>query len=195
LVTERLPGVPVTARLPATAVKVGRLLRRLHELPEPPPFAGGQLRWDEFISWWSTLELQNAFERGFLATHEHQAIAAHYGALLPRLAARPFGLIHGDCQAEHWLVDPGDQEVLGVVDFADAQSGDPLMDIAVLTMWDPVLTEFVLKGHGSSDDLDLLPSYGLLRHLAAANWLSDHGVTYHAQRNLAAVRQWLAEHS
>src|SRR6266704_3398534 len=93
------------------------------------------------------------------------------------LAQRPVVLLHGDLQTAHILVDPQTEKVLAFLDFADAQPGDPLLDIAVLTLWDPGLTDFLLEGYSgmanTEETKQLLSLYRLLRHLAEIPWLLE----------------------
>lgn len=61
-------------------------------------------------------------------------------------------LLHGDLHTDHILIESQTEKVLAFLDFADAQPGDPLWDIAVVTLWDNGLTDLHL----------VLPSLNLL---------------------------------
>jgi aminoglycoside phosphotransferase (APT) family kinase protein len=101
-------------------------------------------------------------------------------------------LLHGDLQTAHILVDPQTEHVLAFLDFADAQAGDPLLDIAVVTLWDHGLTDFLLEGYsgivGNEETQQLLSLYRLLRHLAEIPWLLERGFKALAERNITALR-------
>jgi aminoglycoside phosphotransferase (APT) family kinase protein len=78
-------------------------------------------------------------------------------------------LLQGDLQTAHILVDPQTEKVLAFLDFADAQPGDPLVDLAVVTLWDQQLTDFLLEGYSgiakTEETQRLLALYRLLHHL------------------------------
>ena len=101
-------------------------------------------------------------------------------------------LLHGDLQTAHILIDPQTEHVLAFLDFADAQPGDPLLDIAVLTLWDHGLTDFLLEGYGgiagNEETQQLISLYRLLRHLAEIPWLLERGFKALAERNIMALR-------
>ncbi len=95
-------------------------------------------------------------------------------------------------QTAHILVDPQTEHVLAFLDFADAQAGDPLLDIAVVTLWDHGLTDFLLEGYsgiaGNEETQQLLSLYRLLRHLAEIPWLLERGFKALAERNITALQ-------
>ena len=197
LITEQVAGVPLSSAYPLAAEATGRLLRRFHALGAAPAFVDGsvsQQRWSGFIRDWAEREIAATLRRGALAEDEARRLRRHFADLAPILDQRPCALIHGDCQTEHVLIDPASQRVNALLDFVDARPGDPLVDVAVLTLWDRALTPAVLRGDGG-DDPDaptLLPAYRLLRHLAAANWLVANGAPEHASAHERAVQQALA---
>ena len=195
LITEQVAGVPLSSVFPGAAKGAGRILRRFHALGAAPPFAGGGRRWSAFIRSWAEREIVESLARGALPPGEASALQRHYSQLAPVLDQRPCALILGDCQTDHVLVDPTTQEVRAILDFVDTQPGDPLVDVAVLTLWDAALTAPVLRGYG--EDIEeaaaLLPAYRLLRHLGAANWLVRHGLPDEALRHDRAVREYVSE--
>lgn len=79
-----------------------------------------------------------------LNPHYPSELCEQVETLQPVLMQRPIVLLHGNLQAAHILVDPQSEQVLAFLDFADAQPGDPLLDIAVVTLWDQELTDFLL---------------------------------------------------
>src|SRR6266849_4494976 len=74
-----------------------------------------------------------------------------------------------------------------------AQPGDPLLDIAVVTLWDHGLTDLLLKGYScianNEETKQLLSLYRLLRHLAEIPWLLERGFKELAARNIRALEK------
>jgi len=70
------------------------------------------------------------------------------------------------------------------------------LDIAVLTLWDYELTDFLIEGYGTivlnGDTQQLLSFYRLLRHLAEIPWLLERGFKELAERNILALKDSLA---
>ena len=190
LATPLVRGAPLSSRWPAAAREAGRAVRRLHDVGASPPFSGGQDDWAAFVSWWADREIAACRERGVLDGRTAAALRERFDALRPALADRPVALLHGDLQAEHVLVDPATGRLAAILDLADVQPGDPLLDVAVLSLWDEPLAEPVLAGYGGAAGPDagrLLAAYRLLRHLAAVPWLLDRGLTREADRSLRAI--------
>ena len=113
----------------------------------------------------------------------------------PMLAVRPIAFLHGDLQAEHILVDPQTQRVIAFLDFADAQPGDPLLDIAVLSLWDHDLANRVLEGYigieNNEQTKQLLFQYRLLRHIAEIPWLLNRGFNERAEKDIQAIKKFV----
>lgn len=193
LITERVGGIPLASAYPLAAEEAGGLLRRFHALGARPPFVDGQSRWSAFIRGWANRGIATMVERRAIGPGDGQRLYRHFAAIAAVLGARPCVLIHADLQAEHVLIDPVTQRVTAFLDFVDTQPGDPLVDIAVLTLWDSALAAPILAGYGAAghEDVDLLPTYRLLRHLGAANWLTGHGVHAEATRHEQAVHHYL----
>ena len=195
LVMKQVIGHPLSSHQIYAAKEAGRYLQRFHTIGAHPPFVGGQQHWDDFILWWIRDELEK-IERFEVFDHmqliELQEI---FDRLKSLLAQRPVVLLHGDLQTDHILVDSQTEKVLAFLDFADAQPGDPLLDIAVLTLWDKGLTDSFLEGYigieNNEETKQLLPLYRLLRHLAEIPWLLDRGFKKNAERNITAIRRFL----
>jgi len=194
LITERVGGVPLTSACSLAAEEAGRLLRRFHSLGASPPFVDGQRNWSVFIRDWADREIATMVERRTIRSDDGQRLHRHFAALDTVLSARPCVLIHADLQAEHVLIDPVAQRVTAFLDFVDSQPGDPLVDIAVLTLWDSDLAVPLLAGYGAVENADaaLLPAYRLLRHLGAANWLMTHDVPAETTRHEQVVHHYLS---
>lgn len=107
------------------------------------------------------------------------------------LADRPCCLIHDDLQPDHVLVDRG--RISAFLDFADADRGDPLNDVAVLTLWEPTFEQLLWQGYEpdleTSSGRVLLPAYRMLRHVGAAFWLVEHGMD--SQQHIHRLHQLL----
>src|SRR6266567_1860738 len=183
LAMKQIIGHPLSSRNTFAAKEAGRYLQRFHDIGAHPPFSGGQQHWDAFISWWANHEIEKVKRLDVL---DH---------LQPLLVQRLIVLLHGDLQAEHILVDSQTEKVLAFLDFADAQPGDPLMDIAVVTLWDYGLADLLLDGYSSIENNEetrqLLSLYRLLRHLAEIPWLLERGFKESAERDIIAVQDSL----
>ena len=80
---------------------------------------------------------------------------------------------HGDLQVAHVFVD-GD-EVTGVLDWSEAGPGDPLDDLATLTLGHEEHLADVLEGYGGEVDLDVIRGWWSRRSLLVIRWLMEHG--------------------
>ncbi len=90
-------------------------------------------------------------------------------------ALRPWTpvFIHGDLQIAHVFVD--DDEVTGVIDWSEASQGDPLFDLATLTLAHEEHLGDVVAGYGTEVDRELIRAWWSLRCLLVVRWLIDHG--------------------
>jgi aminoglycoside phosphotransferase (APT) family kinase protein len=152
---------------PAAWAAAGAAVRKLHEAPLPP-WTGRSI--DEI-----TTRLDNECEwlitAGVLPTdlvERNREIAD--AALRPWTPA----FIHGDLQITHVFVDDQD-EVTGVIDWSEAQQGDPLFDLAILTLGHEECLPDLLAGYGADVDLAVIQGWWSLRSLSAARWLVEHG--------------------
>ena len=195
LAMRQVIGRTLSAAMRRAPRDAGAQIARFHRLGAHPPFADGQPHWEDFILSRVDRELARLRHLGVLAEGEAVALRRRFDQLRPSLAARPIVLLHGDLQAEHIIVDPEGERVLALLDFADAQPGDPLLDFAILTLWDRGLTAPVLDGYGGTGDRAvtkrLLAHYRLLRHLGEVPWLLARGFDDLAERNLAVIHESL----
>ena len=187
---RRVFGQPLGAGHTAAGA-AGAFLARFHRLEAQPPFPSGQLRWDDHIATsveyvLADLEPRHIFDARRL-THFRRCFAARQS----RLARRPISLLHGDLQPAHVMVDERGERVVAFLDFADAGPGDPLFDLAVLTLNDETLVAPLLAGYATIPDdaetRELIATYRLLRHLGSIPWLLDRNFDQNAARSIAAV--------
>jgi aminoglycoside phosphotransferase (APT) family kinase protein len=94
------------------------------------------------------------------------------------------GFLHGDMQAAHIFIGD-DNEVVGVIDWADSAFGDPLADISVLTVGHPEFLDAVIDGYGSPVDRSVVAAYQTVRRLWSVRWMVEHG--YDAAGDIAAL--------
>jgi len=138
----------------------------LHDAPLPP-WPGRTIeelasRLDQECEWLLT----NRVLPRDLVTHNRRIAEA---------ALRPWTPVftHGDLQITHVFVD-GD-EVIGVIDWSEACQGDPLYDLAVLTLGHEENLAGLIAGYGRDVDIDLIHAWWSWRSLVAARWLVEHG--------------------
>ena len=174
-------GAADAAAPPPVWTAAGELARRLHESTPPARLRSwfaleGLAAWIDSMRDWLLRETRVApglvDERAAFA-HEH-------------LDHREVELVftHGDLQAEHILVDDH-AAIAGVIDWGDAGLGDPLYDLAVLTVGHGEHLDDVLVGYGQDVDRDVIRAYWTLRRLGSVRWMTEHG--YDARGDIAAL--------
>jgi aminoglycoside phosphotransferase (APT) family kinase protein len=195
LAMKYVRGHPLSSRYPLAAREAGEYLQRIHSISAHPPFSGGQQQWDTFISWWRNQEMEKIKRLAVLDRRQIVALQTYFDTFQSLLVQRPVALLHGDLQAAHILVDAQTEQVLAFLDFADAQPGDPLLDIAVVTLWDHALADFLLEGYDNIDNNEetkqLIAFYRLVRHLAEIPWLLERDFKELAARNIVALQNFL----
>ena len=177
LVARWIPGRGVTAADPPDVLAdVGRLLRRVHDLPAGSSYSG-RPSISAWIGDWLTIVLGwwgRSDGVGRATGTQVAAARAWFAEVGPALAAAGAGTaILLDGRPQHVIVD--DEGVVGLIDVADLDSGDPAMDLAVLELDEPGMCDAVLAGYRPGSDerarLDaVVPFYVFLRALAAAEW-------------------------
>lgn len=196
LIMKYIDGSPITSKNIEASREAGRYLQSFHNLGAQPPFSGGHSKWDEFILWWALKEIDNVKNLNIFTEHQLQQLTEMFNDLKPLLVSRPTVLLHGDLQSEHILVSKTEDKVLAFLDFADAQPGDPLLDIAVLTLNDEQLADLVLEGYGSNENSNetktLLAHYRLLRRLAEIPWLHNRGLNDKVNLNILTIQNILS---
>jgi aminoglycoside phosphotransferase (APT) family kinase protein len=195
LAMKQVMGHPLSSHNPSAAKEAGNYLQRFLTLGAHLPFSGGQQQWETFISWWANKEIEQVKRLDVLDPHQMSELHEQFEILQPLPMQRPIVLLHGDLQTAHILVDPQTEKVLAFLDFADAQPGDPLLDIAVVTLWNQELTDFFLEGYSSiehtTETKQVLSLYRLVRHLAEIPWLVERGFQERAARNMTALKDAL----
>jgi aminoglycoside phosphotransferase (APT) family kinase protein len=190
---RQVVGQPISSAHPHAAHEAGALLARFHRIGAHPPFSTGARTWDQHVLVWIERELGSVGMFDALSASEIEMLRTHLFRLCTTLTSRPIALLHGDLQPVHLLVDERGERIVALLDFAEVQAGDPLLDIAVLTLWDEALTAPILAGYPSlTDDTatrDLIAEYRLLRHISEIPWLLERGYTEYADRNIVAVRE------
>jgi aminoglycoside phosphotransferase (APT) family kinase protein len=178
LVIAAIDGNPLDTCSEQAWVDAGSLLARLHRL-RPPPDMGraryGPADLHQFIDG----ALETARSSGAVEDAALVKAGAQLGDLASRVDCGVVTFVHSDLQPEHVLVGSTGR-IVGIVDWADAGTGDPLFDLAVLTLWDADRLGAVVAGYGNppapSDEMRTrIGMYWTLRHLASAGWLAAHG--------------------
>lgn len=168
-------GEPSTASSAAWAA-AGATVRALHNAPLPPR-AGRQP--DELAS---TLSI----ECDWLVDNAALPVdAVTRNRRLAEDALRPWApaFVHGDLQVDHVFV-AGD-EITGIIDWSEAGQGDPLYDLAALTLGHQEHLVDVVAGYGTHEDVEIIRAWWSLRCLTSIRWLTEHG--YGQPENLPEV--------
>jgi aminoglycoside phosphotransferase (APT) family kinase protein len=158
-------GEPSTASRAAWAA-AGAAIRTLHEAPPPPwPLAHPErtrAELDEECAWLVAHDVASSA----VVERNRQAAEAVFRPWTPVFA-------HGDLQITHIFV--ADDEVTAVIDWSEAGPGDPLFDIASLTLGHEERLGDFLAGYGGEVDLDVIRGWWSLRSLLNIRWLIEHG--------------------
>jgi aminoglycoside phosphotransferase len=172
LALAALPGRPLgrlgepSVASPAAWVAAGTALRTLHDAPLPP--------WPSRRREESEPRLDAECER-LVSDGVLPADLVRRNREVAAAALRPWTPVfaHGDLQVGHVFVD-GDA-VTGILDGSEAGQGDPLYDLAILTLGHEERLAEVLTGYGEVVDLDAVRGWWSWRSLMGVRWLLDHG--------------------
>lgn len=132
----KVPGVPLGPRVVAAeraraiALSMGEAVSALHAFPRERAVALGapDTGWERAAP---RARRALARLRGVALRLPREVVARAERCLtdaLPPEGAGPTTLTHSDLRAEHLLVDPASLELTGVIDWGDAQLGDPAVD-------------------------------------------------------------------
>jgi aminoglycoside phosphotransferase len=177
----RKPNVLALAALPGTALGLlgepslaspeawaatGTAVRMLHDAPLPP--------WDSTRRAQLAASLDEECEL-LVTTGVLPADLVSRNREVAEAAFRPYTpvFIHGDLQITHVFVE-GDV-VTGVLDWSEAGQGDPLYDLAILTLGHEERLGDLLAGYGPGVDIDVIHAWWSQRSLMATRWLAEHG--------------------
>lgn len=158
-------GEPSTASPEAWAA-VGATIRTLHQAPLPP-WPGPDV---------DTLAARLAGECDWLVANQIlSADVVTRNRHLAEAVLRPWtpAFIHGDLHIEHVFVD-GDR-VTGIIDWSEACRGDPLFDLASLTLANEANLDHLIAGYGVDVDRDLIRAWWSYRSLVVIRWLFENG--------------------
>ena len=105
----------------------------------------------------------------------------------------PRRLLHGDFSAEHILLSSDGRTVIGVIDWTDAEFGDPAFDFGYLWVWrgDPLVGEVLQHYQGDVDGefLDRVRVYGVCSAVADYHYGIMAGIDKNRQIGLAALER------
>ena len=159
----------------------GRVLRRIHSAP---PLRQRSVPWGEAMEGMFSAELGWMADHGFIEPAEASSAREVAAALRPVMDETPLGWIHGDCQAAHFIVAPGEARIAAVIDWADEHQGAPEMDFAVFSLFDGETWRHALDGYAATAEFRerlerTLPLYRAIRAAGSLRWLETHGYPGH----------------
>lgn len=159
------PEEPSTAS-PAAWRATGAALRRLHDAPLPPR-PGKRVedvaaRLDLECRW---LADNDVLPADIVDRNRRRAETV--------LRSWTPAFVHGDLHVRHVFVD-GD-ELTGIIDWSEAAQGDPLYDIASLTLAHRERLDELLAGYGDDVDRDLIEAWWAYRCLVVVRFLVENG--------------------
>lgn len=180
LVLERLPGIPLPTD-PARQdrelwARAGEDLRAVHEIRLPgfgPLVPAAAEPRGEADSWCSLADaayddgIPRLVDRGVLTVTEADKLRDRIDEARPAFEQVVEGrLLHGDLESGHVFHIAGG-DYAGLIDFGQAQAGDPRWDLARIPLWDgETALDALLDGYGrdtvtEADRALLLPIYRL----------------------------------
>ena len=198
LVLTMAEGHALSGASPRVAwADAGRHLRRLHDLAHPPGIprfnqTGGD--WRDFLLWWTDRATGKVADTGVLSPGEVRRLRSQLSTAFREMADPECRLLHGDCQPDHFFIEPRTGGLTALIDFGDASIGDPAWDVAVLTLRHPQRLGAVLHGYRPGSQMreyigQWVPAYRTLRSIGVVNWLADNGLDHGA--DLQFLRQHL----
>ena len=173
--------------------EAGRVLRCIHEIEGNNPLYGGNDRWVDWMAGWLNHALHWWKTEGSGNSAEIESAQQAFDALRPLLTTRGHDFILFDGRPDHFIVQ--DKQLMGLIDVAEARTGDAAMDLGVLAVTDPKLMPGILAGYGTTSEeqviLDqLIPFYTFMRRLAMAEWDLEHGDGLKAHKSLKLLKRY-----
>ncbi|GAA1645039.1 phosphotransferase [Actinoplanes couchii] len=177
----RQPSVIALGALPGTALGVlgepspaspaawaaaGAAIRTLHDTPPPGRRgrnAGARVRAD--LETECGLLVAGGLLPAALVERNRAVAEAAFRPATPLFT-------HGDLQITHVFTE--NDQVTGVLDWSEAGQGDPMFDLATLTLGHEDRLGDVLSGYGPADPV-AIRAWWSLRSLLNVRWLADHG--------------------
>jgi aminoglycoside phosphotransferase (APT) family kinase protein len=184
LVLRFIDGIPLHREVDGAGWRsAGHVLQRLHGLswPAGAGAAGWSGRtWPDHFRWWADHERDQLLTDGPLPAPVIHQMHRYLSATFSGMGEPALHLLHGDCQTDHYLMTAGSSHIAGVLDFGDAVVGDPVWDLALLTLDVPHMLGELLRGYHPDTSTErrtheLLPAYQLVRRLGSARWMREHG--------------------
>jgi len=187
-------GIPLTSQHRRAAQEAGKYMSLFHNIRDYQPSTGDLTTWENFVVRWSSYGVDKIEKFGLFSPEEITALREIFATVNPQLIQRAaVSLIHSDLRAEHIIIDPHTQQVRAFLDFADARIGDPLLDFAVISLWDEELASALLAGYPDLEDTStiqrMIASYRLLRHVVELPWLLDRNLNANAHRHIEAIKR------
>lgn len=170
---EELAGSPLgrlgdpTSRSSAAWRSTGAAIQKLHGAPLPPWIAPGPSE----ITTELDAECEWLVTSGVLSD---ELVVRNRDVAAVALREWSPAFTHGDLQIAHVFLDENDA-VTGILDWSEAAQGDPLYDLATLTLGHPEHLDDLVAGYGSPVDRHVIRGWWSVRSLLAARWLIEHG--------------------
>jgi aminoglycoside phosphotransferase (APT) family kinase protein len=162
---------------PAAWRAVGAAIRSLHDAPLPP-WTSSQCQQQPVLNGRGTYSFPPLFEsecEWLVANDVVSGDVLGRNREIAEAVLRPWTpvFVHGDLQIVHVFVDG--EEVTGVVDWSEGGRGDPMHDLATLTLAHEEHLDDVVSGYGGDVDVEAIRGYWSLRSLTVIRWLVEHG--------------------
>jgi aminoglycoside phosphotransferase (APT) family kinase protein len=182
--------------------RAGEELRSLHEIrvpgfgplvPGTNDLTGASDEWCPFVRFAREAGIRRLVDSGVMDSRAGERLESRYDEAAAELNAWTDGrLLHGDLEGGHILV--ADDQYQGIIDFDQAQAGDPRWDLARVTLWDgDGALDALLDGYGRDavdrDDRNvILPLYLLAFVVHHAVEFADRGELSIARALVAQTR-------
>ena len=124
--------------------RAGEELRSLHEIrvpgfgplvPGTHDLMGASDEWCPFVRFARQEGIRKLVDSGVMDSRAGERLESRYDEAAVELNGWTDGrLLHGDLEGGHILV--ADDQYQGIIDFDQAQAGDPRWDLARVTLWD-----------------------------------------------------------